>query len=186
MASNITYQRKRALVVGINKYPRNPLNYCLNDAKDFSKVLQRIGFEVSLGINCNRSEFLDITESFVGSIQRTDLTLFYFAGHGKQNQDNNYLLLSDYDYDYSTTEDNYIVKHGINAQYIMKQIDDRQCRITIYLFDCCRNNVKTRAMGVNQGLLPMYGPSETFIGYSCGPGKAALDETKNGRNGIFI
>ncbi|CAF5152492.1 unnamed protein product, partial [Rotaria sp. Silwood1] len=105
MASKIDYQCKRALVVGINKYPRNPLMFCLNDAEDLDEALRRIGFEVTLGINCNRREFLDIIESFVQAIQHTDLVLFYFAGHGKQNNDQNYLLLSDYDYDYGTSED---------------------------------------------------------------------------------
>ncbi|CAF3256821.1 unnamed protein product [Rotaria socialis] len=186
MTSNIPHQRKRALIVGINKYPRNPLDYCLNDAEDLSKALQRIEFDVSLGTNCNRKEFLDLIESFVQVIQRNDLILFYFAGHGRQNQDQNYLILSDYNYDFSTTEENYIVEHCVNVQYIMKKIYDKRCRVSIFLFDCCRNYVRTRAMDMKQGLSPMCARSETLIAYSCAPGEAALDETKNARNGIFM
>ena len=30
---------KRALVVGLNKYPKNELNFCVNDAKDIEIVM---------------------------------------------------------------------------------------------------------------------------------------------------
>jgi hypothetical protein len=68
----------------------------------------------------------------------------------------------------------------------MKKIEDKKCRIPIYLFDCCRNLVKTRAVNVNQGLLPMHAPLQTLIVFACAPDKAVLDETRNNRNGSFI
>jgi hypothetical protein len=68
----------------------------------------------------------------------------------------------------------------------MKKIDDRKCRITIYLFDCCRHLVRTQADNANQGLLPMYAPLQTLIVFACAPGKAVQDETRNNRNGSFI
>jgi uncharacterized caspase-like protein len=186
MASSVVYRRKHALIVGINYYPRDPLKYCINDATDLKTTLQRIDFDVSFGENCNLSEFYNIVNTFAGTIQPNDLVLFYFAGHGKQNEDDNYLLPSDYDYDHRGHEHDYIVKHAVNVKYIMKKIDDRKCRITIYLFDCCRNLVRMRAINLNQGLLPMYAPLQTLIVFACAPGKAVQDEARNNRNGIFI
>jgi uncharacterized caspase-like protein len=180
------YGRKRALIIGINHYPSAPLAYCENDAKDLKDTLAGIGFDVSLGINCDRVEFLNMINTFVEGIQRTDLILFYFAGHGKQHEDKNYLLPSGYDYDHLLTEDKQIADHAVNAQYIMKKINDKCCRITIYIFDCCRNYVKTKGIDMQQGLSPMSAPPETLIAFSCAPGGAALDETRNDRNGIFI
>ena len=185
MASSAAYGRKRALIIGINRYPRVPLVYCINDAEDLKDTLVHIGFDVSLGINCDRKEFLQMINTFVEGIQRTDLILFYFAGHGKQHGDQNYLLPSDYDYNHLTTEDKHIADHAVNAQYIMKRIDDKYCRITIFLFDCCRNFVRTRAIDMQQGLSPMNAPAETLIAFSCAPGEATLDETRNNRNSIF-
>jgi uncharacterized caspase-like protein len=186
MASSVVYQRKLALVIGINNYPHHPLKYCINDATDLKTTLQRIDFDVSFGENCNLNEFYNIVNTFAGKIQPNDLVLFYFAGHGKQNEDDNYLLPSDYDYDYRDHEHDYIVKHAVKIKYIMKKIDDRKCRITIYLFDCCRNLVRMRAMNANQGLLPMHAPLQTLIVFACAPGKPVQDETRNNRNGSFI
>jgi uncharacterized caspase-like protein len=186
MVSPVIYQRKRALIIGIDKYRRDPLNYCINDATDLKTTLERINFQISSGENCNLSEFYDIVNTFANTIQDDDLVLFYFAGHGQQNQDDNYLLPSDYDYDYQGHERDYIVDHAINVKYIMKKIDDSKCRVTIYLFDCCRNFVKMRAINANQGLLPMYAPLQTLIVFACAPGKAVQDETRNNRNGSFI
>jgi uncharacterized caspase-like protein len=186
MASSIVYKQKHALAIGINSYPRDPLKYCINDAKDLKETLQSISFNVLLGKNCNESEFYSIIDKFAGTIQRDDLALFYFAGHGKQNNDKNYLLPSDYDYDYREDEHNYIVDHAINVEYIMKKINDRKCRIAIYLFDCCRNLVRTRASDANQGLSPMNASAYVLIVFACAPGKAVQDETQNGRNSSFM
>jgi uncharacterized caspase-like protein len=146
MALSVAYGRKRALIIGINRYLRASLVYCINDATDLKNTLEDIGFDVSLGINCDRVEFLQLIDTFVAKTQRTDLILFYFAGHGKQHGDRNYLLPSDYDYDYLTTEEKHITDHAVNAQYIMNKIDGKSCRTTVFLFDCCRNFVRTRAI----------------------------------------
>jgi uncharacterized caspase-like protein len=179
------YQRKKALIIGIDNYHQNSLKYCVNDAEDLKVALDNMGFNVSLGLDCNKTEFYQKIDTFVQEIKSTDLTLFYFAGHGKQSDDKNYLLPSDYDYNHRRSEEKYLMKHAVNIQYITKAIDDKNCCITIYIFDCCRNFLRTRDNDIRQGLSPMYTPPETLIVYSCSPGKAALDETINDRNGIF-
>jgi uncharacterized caspase-like protein len=186
MASSIIYQRKCALIIGINDYQSDPLKYCINDAEDLNTTLQRIGFNTTLKLNCNYSELNRTIDRFTETIGSNDLILFYFAGHGKQMEDQNYLLPADYEYDYRGYERDYIGDHAINVQYIMRKFDKTKCRITVYIFDCCRNLVRTRATNTNQGLLPMNAPSQTLIVYACAPGKAVLDETRNDRNGSFI
>jgi uncharacterized caspase-like protein len=186
MASPVVYQRKCALVIGINDYPSDPLKYCMNDAEDLSITLKRIGFQVTLKLNCNHTEFNNTIDRFAETVQSNDLILFYFAGHGKQMEDQNYLLPSDYEYDHRGYERDYIADHAINVQYIMKKIEKKKCRITIYIFDCCRHFTRTRSDNPNQGLLPMNAPSQTLIVFACAPGKDVLDETRNNRNGSFI
>lgn len=186
MTSSVVYQRKCALIIGINDYQSDPLNYCINDATDLSTTLRRIGFQITSKLNCNYKEFFDTVDKFVGTIQNDDLILFYFAGHGKQMEDKNYLLPSDYEYDHRGHERDYMVDHAINVEYITTKIDKKKCRITIYIFDCCRHLVRTRATSLKQGLLPMHATSQTLIVYACAPGKAVLDETQNDRNGSFI
>jgi hypothetical protein len=186
MSVSFAYQRKRALIIGINEYPHDPLHYCVNDATDLKTTLQRINFDVTLGLNVNFSEFSRTIDTFANTIQRNDLVLFYFAGHGKQMEDQNYLLPLDYHYDHGGHERDYITHHAINVQHITKKIDDRKCRTTIYIFDCCRFLVRTGAINPNQGVISMNVPLETFIVYTCVPGKAIQEETGNNRNGSFI
>ncbi|CAF3072919.1 unnamed protein product [Rotaria sp. Silwood2] len=125
-------------------------------------------------------------DTFAEDIQRADLTFFYFSGHGKQYENENYLLSSDYDYDYSTRESTYLVDKAISVQYIMKKIYDKYSRVTIFIFDCCRKNVRTKGDDNQQGLSPMHAPPETLITYACAPGAVAIDESRNGRNGYFV
>ncbi|CAF1270042.1 unnamed protein product [Adineta steineri] len=186
MALPIGYKRKIGLVIGINQYPRDSLQYCINDATDLSNTLQSVGFQISLGLDCNLNEFLNKIDTFIKTIQPDDLVLFYFAGHGKQNDDENYLLPSDYKYNNRGHERDYIRNNAINVKYIMGEIEDKKCRITIYLFDCCRSKIRTRDPNSKQGLLSMNTPDQTLIVFACAPGKAVLDETKNNKNGCFI
>jgi uncharacterized caspase-like protein len=186
MALSIPYKQKRALIIGINNYPREPLKYCINDAADLKIALEDIDFKVSYIVDCNRDKFYHKIDSFADKIQSDDLVLFYFAGHGKQNENENYLLPSNYNYDYRGHERDYIGERAINVKYIMNQLDHRNARVTIYLFDCCRNLVRIRGTDANQGLLPATAASQSLIVYACAPGKAALDETQNNKNGIFM
>lgn len=186
MSSSVDYRRKCALIIGINDYISYPLKYCINDAEDINEVLERIDFETTLILNCNMQKFYAAIDQFVEMIDENDLVLVYFAGHGKQIDEKNYLIPSDYDYNHRGYERDYIADHAINIEYITTKIDRQKCPVTIYLFDCCRNQVRHRSQVMNDGLGAMAAPLQTLIVYSCAPGKSVLDETSNNRNGSFI
>ncbi|CAF1275217.1 unnamed protein product [Rotaria sordida] len=171
MTSSVVYRQKHALIIGINNYLLNPLEYCINDAEDLEKILQRIDFHVLLGIDCNLYKFYSIIDIFTNRIQQDDLILFYFAGHGKQMKDDDYLLPVDYYllpvdyyYDYRGNEQDYIIKHAINVKHM----------------------IRTRSLNSNHNLLFMNGSSQTLIVFACAPGNAVQDETRNNRNGSFM
>ncbi|CAF1099752.1 unnamed protein product [Adineta steineri] len=184
MASSVGYKRKIALVIGIDHYSGDSLKYCTNDATDLAFTLQNIGFKISLGLDCDLIKFQNKIDTFVDTIEPDDLVLFYFAGHGKQNDDENYLLPSVYDY--SGRKHDYMVNNGINVQHIMNKIKEKKCRTTIYLFDCFRSKIGAGSSNSKQGLSSVNAPAETFIVFACAPGTILLDETKNNNNGCFI
>ncbi|UJR14329.1 hypothetical protein I4U23_001325 [Adineta vaga] len=111
---------KRALIIGINKYLCYSSKYCVNDANDLSMTLQRIGFETHIAFDCNLREFGDHINQFLQLIQPNDVVLFYFAGHGKYNRYEYYLLPSDYIYNLRTDQYDYIIRNAINN--LMKKI----------------------------------------------------------------
>ena len=78
--------RKLALVIGISDYADGQkLPNAINDAKDITSSLKRMGFiidEPKLNLD-NKQMQLVLTE-FQYSVEKGDIVLFYFAGHGTQ------------------------------------------------------------------------------------------------------
>jgi metacaspase-1 len=80
----------RALLVGINKYPTQPLNGCVNDVQDMADFLvARCGFamdDIRLLVD-NRATKKAIVERLhwlVSGLQKGDRVLFHYSGHGVQ------------------------------------------------------------------------------------------------------
>lgn len=186
MTHSTHQSRKLALIIGINNYPGNSkLDYCINDANDVAAKLRSIQFHVTLGIDCNIDEFNRLINEFISLIQPGDLILFYFAGHGCQFEEKNFLLPAGYSYDSCISQRRYIKKNSVNAQDILHQIETREPRATIIILDCCRTYVKNRSMNTQQGLTSIRGSSEFLFAFSCGYGQVAIEKTLNNRNGIF-
>ena len=79
-------RRKRAIVIGISEYEEGPkLPNPVNDAKDMSSMLARIGFIIDEPkVNLTNKDMELALVNFKHSIQPGDMILFYFAGHGIQ------------------------------------------------------------------------------------------------------
>lgn len=96
---------KKALVVGIDDYPTNPLNGCVNDAIAIGNTLETNGdgspnFSICLltsnQINVTTLVLSEaIADLFTGD---AETVLFYFAGHGIINPDTNsgYIVSQNY------------------------------------------------------------------------------------------
>lgn len=80
---------RRALVVGINNYRRSPLAGCINDARDWSSALRRLGFDVRelAEASATREGLLSAFRELLRSGREGDELLFFFAGHGVQVPD---------------------------------------------------------------------------------------------------
>jgi uncharacterized caspase-like protein len=188
MCAAIAEPRKIAFLIGNNKYNGNPLHSCVNDATDLSKELKRIGFIVTLGIDLNHEDMDKGIIRFTNSIKSGDLILFFFAGHGMQWEDQNYLIPCD---------DNRIVtqidlKHrATNAQRVLELMSCEKPFVIVYLLDCCRSYwppsiPRDRSMlGSSRGMAPMSVLAGSLVAFACAPGKTAGDKASNGRNGVF-
>ena len=85
-------ERRLALVIGNGAYSSGPLKNPVNDATDMAGALQRAGFTVTLKKNANLQEMVEAIEDFGNNLKRGGVGLFYFAGHGVQVNNINYLL----------------------------------------------------------------------------------------------
>jgi hypothetical protein len=84
--------RRRALCVGIDRYPTAPLGGCANDAREWRRAFQQLGFEepkLLLDGEATRTAILAELTELLGSSRAGDVVAFQFAGHGTQLPDLN-------------------------------------------------------------------------------------------------
>jgi Caspase domain/N-acetylmuramoyl-L-alanine amidase len=81
--------RRRALCVGIDRYPTMPLAGCVADARDWAQSFEALGFETALLLDdsATRSRILDDLRALVASGRPGDVLAFQFAGHGTELPD---------------------------------------------------------------------------------------------------
>jgi metacaspase-1 len=82
---------KKAVCIGINNYPGifNDLKGCVNDAKDWSALLQGLGFETSLMLDsqATRTNVKAALQGLVDATHAGDVAVFTYSGHGTQVSD---------------------------------------------------------------------------------------------------
>jgi hypothetical protein len=93
---------KRALIVGIDDYPADPLSGCVNDATTMHQLLARNGDD-SVNFHCvlrtapgdvlSRPAFRGLLHELFA--HKTDIALLYFAGHGARTERGGILVTQD-------------------------------------------------------------------------------------------
>jgi hypothetical protein len=78
--------------VGIDVYPTAPLGGCVNDAQEWRRIFQALGFEepkLLTNGEATRSAILGELSALLSSSRPGDVVAFQFAGHGTQMPDHN-------------------------------------------------------------------------------------------------
>ncbi len=173
-------QKRVALVIGNGSYQYSPLSNPVNDAQDMGKTLKSLGFEVEVYLNLSRKKMREKIRQFGERLKKTDIGLFYFAGHGVQIAGRNYLVPISADV-HSADE---VQDEGIDAGSILRKMETAGNLVNIVILDACRNNPFARSFrNLEQGLARMDGPVGSFIAYATAPGSVAADG--EGRNGLY-
>ncbi|CAM4842996.1 unnamed protein product [Rotaria magnacalcarata] len=181
--------RKVALVIGNQSYSKRPLANSVNDANDLADALRIIGFQVTLGVDCTHQKMANLIDAFGDKIQDQDLVMFYFAGHGFQYKEQNYLL--PVDADEKIKRETNIKFNSINAQETLESLSSQTSYVTIFILDCCREYLfddtsKFRgAKSSGSGLHAMIAPGGTLLQFACAPGSLAADGGGQDRNGLY-
>jgi len=112
---------------------------------------------------------------------------FFYAGHGVQLGNNNFLVPVDVTGD---SEDQ-MRDEAIALQRIMDDISDKRPKLTLAVVDACRDNPfksHGRALGSARGLAPTTAATGQMIIFSAGSGQQALDRlgpNDKDKNGVF-
>lgn len=81
--------RRRALCIGIDRYPTAPLAGCVADARMWAQTLGTLEFETKLLLDqeATRSRILGDLGALINSSSAGDVVVFQFAGHGTEVPD---------------------------------------------------------------------------------------------------
>lgn len=129
---------RKALVIGIDNYPKMPLNGCIRDAIEIGNVLEKNGDgspNFAVRVLTDPSDDLNrpvlkkaIDELFEGD---ADIALLYFAGHGFLDSIGGYLVTPDFQsYD-----------EGLSMDDVLKYATGSKAKDKVIIFDCCHSGV---------------------------------------------
>ena len=190
-ATQAMAERRVALVIGNAQYAYAPaLPNPRNDAQDISDLLKKIGFEVIVGFDLDQANFARTIDDFARALEGADVGLFFYAGHGLQINDKNYLVSTR-----AKLESAFLVpSETIELDAIIRLMESKTGTNLAFL-DACRNNPLTdnlkrtlaavnRSTTVGRGLARIEPTGrDTLVAFSSAPGQEAADG--HGRNSPF-
>ena len=121
---------KKALIVGLNKYPGCELNWCDNDAIAMNSLIESNGdgspnFDTRMILDvCSQSKLLESIKQLFSD--DADIALLYFSGHGAES-DGGYLVTTDYT---STSL-------GVRMEDVLRYANESKCKNKVIILDCC-------------------------------------------------
>ncbi len=183
-------ERRVALVIGNNDYQNLPkLEKAVNDANAVAAELKRVGFEVVAYNNIGQKKMNQAINEFAQGVSGGGVGVFFYAGHGVQLDNQNYLIPVDMD---SPKDPADVADQAISIPRLQDKLADARAKYTLLVLDACRNNPLPkkagRSIGATRGLAMTSSPSGQTVLYSAGANQEALDaldERDRNPNGLF-
>ena len=184
-------ERRVALVIGNANYVHTPaLRNSVKDAEDMAAELKQLGFEVTLATDLDESAFAQQIDNFGRRLEGADVGLFYYAGHGLQVNDKNYLVATN-----ARLESEFLVPSETILVDAVIHLMESRASVNLVFLDACRDNPladnlrrslisEHRSVSLGRGFARMEPTGrQTLVAFSAAPGQVAEDG--NGRNSPF-
>ena len=181
LALNLSANARTALVIGNGAYTNlSALANPGNDARDMASSLTELGFEVQLLVDASHESIEDAVLDFGEKLHKGGgVGLFYYAGHGVQDQGRNYLIPVEANIRRATQ----LKRKAVDVGWVLDEMAAANNGLNMVILDACRDNPFAEFRSADRGLAKMEGPKGTFIAYATAPGDVAADG--EGRNGLF-
>lgn len=164
-------ERRIALVIGNSNYFN--LSYLRNaqkDASDIADILLDLGFDVVQAYETNYEEMKTALNRFSGLAGNYDVALFYFAGHGLQDEGKNYLIPINAELEFRSE-----LRSLLQCDDVMQRMSATGAPTQLIFIDACRNAKNSWSRDTSEGLARMEGEAGAVIVFSTQSGKVALD-----------
>ncbi|SDG66100.1 DUF1425 domain-containing protein [Propionivibrio dicarboxylicus] len=183
-------ERRVALVIGNNAYQNLPkLEKATNDANAIAAELKKVGFEVDAFNNIGQKKMNQAINEFVQKVSGGGVGVFFYAGHGVQIDNQNYLIPVDMDPPKDPAD---VADQAVSIPRLQDKLADAKAKYTLLVLDACRNNPLPRkagrSIGATRGLAMTSSPSGQTVLYSAGANQEALDaldDKDRNPNGLF-
>lgn len=176
-----------ALVIGNGEYQNAPrLPNPVNDAQDVAAAFERLGFSVKFISNGNfdvmRRAFLE----FARKAPSADIAVVFFAGHGMEIRDENWLIPVDAELAIDSSASN----EAVALASILPIVSSAR-KLGLIILDACRDNPFSKRIQMSQpgrslpsrGLVSIEPPSSSLVAFAAKHGTTADDG--RGRNSPF-
>lgn len=171
---------RRALVIGIDKYPGSPLSGCENDAVAVAQLLEKNGdgspnFEVKLLSSDSTTVTGAEIQNALGQLfeGEAETVLLYFAGHGIINPITNA--------GYIVSQDGKNGAWGVSLAEILGMANAAHPRIksTVILLDSCSSGFAGEVSGLASSQISVIGTGVTIL-TACHRNGVAMEGEKHG------
>lgn len=187
--NNPTAFNRRALVIGNNRYLNiGRLENAAGDALAMAESLKLLGFEVTIHTDLALKDMNASLRKFKSSIQKGDEVVFFYAGHGIQIGQTNFLL----PIDITGESEDQIRDDAVLLDRVLDDISEKKAKFTLAMLDACRDNpFKKSGRSISagaRGLAPASTANGQMIIFSAGAGQQALDKlgpNDKEKNGLF-
>jgi hypothetical protein len=135
-------------------------------------------------------DFKKTVKSFFQNVDSSQIALFYYAGHGLQYNNNNYLVPIDADIELEHD----IEDETISFEYIQNIFNEINSKLSLFILDSCRDNpfadkitnFTGRSIAFDRGLAntTIQTKSQSIIAFATSPNNIAQDNI-NENNGIY-
>lgn len=189
-ATNDPDQKRTALVIGNNIYKNVPtLSRAVNDARAIAAGLEKIGFRTTLLTDATQKQMNRAVNEFADRIGGGGVGVMYFAGHGIQIDNQNFILPVDIEEPQSDTD---VQDQAVSLQVIQEKLAQVRAKFALLVIDACRDNPLPRkagrSIGGTRGLSQPSAPNGQMIIFSAGANEVALDSLSpddRDPNGLF-
>ena len=132
-------EKRLALVIGNSEYIKGPLKNPVNDASLIAETLEGLDFEVMLYKNLKtRASMLKAISEFGKKRPLYDVGFIYYAGHGIQVNNENFLIPTDELINNKLEVEDY----AVSLQKILRYLESSGVsnNINFLVLDACRDN----------------------------------------------
>ncbi len=180
-----------ALVIGNAAYERAPaLANPANDAAEIAAALEEVGFETATLLDADFETLRRGLDRFRRRAAEAEIAVLYFAGHGMEWRQRNYLMPVDAD----VTAPGDIPFHAMPLDFFRRTVRPAS-RLSVVILDACRNNpfaermiaeagTRSADLGLGRGLTLVTGIDDNeIVAYAARAGTVAADGA--GRNSPY-